>query len=332
MNFKKFFYSFDLQGNKIKNVKVDLPVNPTDITNKEYVDKNFIYDTEKSVLNSLKFTWMVNLTNKSLKELFDLLLFPTINPTYTNPFLSNISIDAPEEFIIYRGKKAIFKNRRNKFKLNYYLNLGDRHRLDLSKIIITNLDGTITEILGDIYSDVKGFEFEFDFTNILSIIWTKTLTAATPKVNNYGVESIPVDFTTTYDLTFDILSFINKNFKVYNPILYQTLNSYSEIDGYLNFDAIENAPFVKDREFYSSNTANNKILFGIPIELTKGFFYMYIDDGSIIQMDFSMFDNVTYQVVTYYADEITYNYFFGTLDLGAFTTNKQIKLGFNLVK
>lgn len=123
MNLKKIFQSFDLRGNKIINAKTNTPINPEDITNKEYVDKNASYDTVKAqnYLNPFKFNWITAVYNKTLKDVLDDLFFPLILPVYSNPIFSKVKLTLNNEF--FNGnKKIIFENTQVNFLLEYEIN------------------------------------------------------------------------------------------------------------------------------------------------------------------------------------------------------------------
>jgi hypothetical protein len=349
MNIKKIFQSFDFRGNKLINTKTNTPTDSEHIVPKSYVDENTKYNTQKAddYGNSPKFSWVTNVFNKTFKQLFDDLLFPQINPIYLNPTFSNIDLFVFDEYNITLDKKAIFLNRLTKFRIDYKISESDRISGVTPKIIIVTNDNNTTEYLGTLTSDVEGFiEFEFIFTNILSITLRKEFQEATvTKQDNYGNDYIPNDFTINYNLDFDVLNLINEKHNIYPPMLYYKMNTgiwediieaISDGDNLVSDSSL--SMFIKNRKISSINGNNNIFIIGIPEPLYNKSSLLIHINNYIIPLDIenlknnlnvaSNYNNI--KELSYYNSDI--NYYFGIVDFGTFLESKQINFQYNLYK
>lgn len=347
--FRKIWFGLDLRNNKLINAKTNTPTDSEHIAPKSYVDINTTYDTSKAQTyqNPPKFPWITNVYNKSFKQIFDELFFPVIYPTYTNPSFNNMKINVIDEFSIQGGKKGIFEDRINKFRIDYKISASDRVSGIVPKIIIVNNSNTTYEFNGTETSDTEGFiEWEFLWRDIQSITLRKVFEeSSTIKNTNYGVPYIPVEFTINYNLDFDVLNFINKNYLLFPPILYRNDiddESIEIIDSIVDGDLLSlpvgaYKKFVKDRQFIVDGDTNLYI-FGIPEPLyNKSDLILHI---GLTQnhIDFSMLsDNYdgsetgpNIKTLEYFGRNI--KYFFGVLDLGYYTEPKKVNLQFNLHK
>ncbi len=349
-NFKKIWFGLDFRNNKLINAKTNTPTDSEHIAPKSYVDTNTTYDTSKAQThqNPPKFPWITNVYNKSFKQIFDDLFFPIINPTYTNPSFNNMKINVIDEFTIQGGKKGIFEDRINKFRIDYKISGSDRISGIVPKIIVENNSGTIYEFNGTETSDTEGFiEWEFLWRDIASITLRKVFEeSSVTKNDNYGTPYIPVEFTINYNLDFDILNFITKNYLLFPPVLFfkdEDEEYVTIIDDIVDEDLLSGAGttslnlFTKDRKFIV-NGNNNLYIFGIPEPLySKSDLIMHIG-LSQQHLDFSMLDDGyigaetgdNIKTLVYFDRNI--KYFFGTIDLGYYESPKNVNLQFNLHK
>lgn len=351
MNFRKIFYGLDFRNNKIINTKTNTPTDPEHIVPKNYVDVNTTYDTNKAQThqNPPKFPWITNVYNKSFKQIFDELFFPVILPTYTNPNFYSMKISVFNEYSISGSKKAIFEDRICKFRIDYKISASDRISGIAPKIIVTNNSGGQSVFVGTETSDTEGFlEWEFLWRDIQSIVLRKEFQeASTIKNDNYGNPYIPVDFTVNYNLDFDVLNYILKNFQLYPPVLYfnDTIESYATIiNNIIDGDNLTQGSvtpslsmFTKDRKFIVDGDTNLYIL-GIPEPLYNKSNIIVHKNLEQHEIDFGMLDDGyigsdtgdNIKTLSYHGREI--KYFFGTLNFGYYSEPKTINLQFNLFK
>lgn len=91
---KKYYHNLDLLKNELKNALVKIaPSESHDIVNLESLNKSFIYDTAKAISIKNVYTTVGGLTagtdvsDKTLKELFDLIFFTSTDAIYTYPII-----------------------------------------------------------------------------------------------------------------------------------------------------------------------------------------------------------------------------------------------------
>lgn len=351
MNFRKVFFGLDFRNNKIINTKTNTPTDPEHIVPKNYVDVNTTYDTNtaQTQQNPPKFPWITNVYNKTFKQIFDELFFPVILPTYQNPTFNSMKISVFDEYSVSGSKKAIFEDRITKFRIDYKISASDRISGLVPSIIVTNNSGGISTFNGTETSDTEGFiEWEFLWRDVQSIVLRKVFQESTTiKTDNYGNQYIPVDFTINYNLDFDVLNFILKNFILYPPILYyhDSVENYATIiDNIIDGDELTHgliepqlSMFIKDRRFIVDGN-NNTYIFGIPEPLYNKSNIIVHKNLEQHEIDFGMLDDgyigadtgTNIKTLSYNGRNI--KYFFGTLNFGYYTEPKTINLQFNLFK
>lgn len=228
MFFKKLRIGLDMRGNKIINTNVDNPITNKEISNKEYVDLGDTFNTQNSLIkqNSTKFNWMTNLSNLSIKQVLDKLLFPVIYPTYLNPILKNYKLYNLGE------KSNVFGNNING-KLIFDINIGSRTPTLNYKLIITYSNNTQSIF----ESNTNIILFDFNFKNISSIKLKQIYSPVIIQNDSDGNPYIDNNFLTTYDFeyNFDIEEFINI-FNINKSIYYHLNIDNSNLNTFLSYD------------------------------------------------------------------------------------------------
>ena len=159
MFFKKIRQGLDMRRNKIINTFVDNPIEPKEISNKEYVDLGDKYDTTISInkQNSTKFNWVTNVGNLTIKQVLDKLLFTVVYPVYVNPTLKQFKL-------INLGESNNVIGNYINGDLYYEINPSDRNRTINYKLVVKYVDNSEI-IFEDITSSGK-ITFNFIWNNI----------------------------------------------------------------------------------------------------------------------------------------------------------------------
>lgn len=281
MSIKKIWKSLDFRGNKILDAVVNTPTLEKGIAPKDYVDNSTKLDTTKANQfpdGSPKFSWMdFDLKNKTFKELFDNLFFPIIKPIYTEPTFNMVKVVALNEY----GNNLIV-GRNTKFNIKYDISVGDRISTVIPKLRVTTKSPvTVTEYNGNTTANSGNFDVTFDLTNIDKIELVKQFDAVfVVKNDNYGTPYLPAQFTSSYELVYDVFGNINSNYVLFPPIVYKKLDSdTTDASTFINeindsdflSDPIANSlsTFVRDRKLFLSGDSNNVFIIGVPSPLFK---------------------------------------------------------------
>lgn len=227
MFFKKIRHGLDLRKNKIINTYIDNPVEPKEISNKEYVDLGDKYDTVKATTKpiSTKFNWVTNVGNTTIKEVLDKLLFTVVYPIYINPKLKMHTI------VNLGESNNVFGNYING-ELYYEMNESDRTPTSVYRLVVKFNDDT--EVTFNDTLSVGKITFNFIWNNIQSIKLKQVFTPVVVKNDSDGVPFIDSNFSTTYDFEYDfqISKFINI-FNISKGIYHKLNITNSNLDTYL---------------------------------------------------------------------------------------------------
>lgn len=213
----KIFRNYDFNGNRIKNVKVDIPTKDAEPTPKSFVDEKSLYNTEiaQQKKDSTKFTWLKDLYGKTIKQVLDELLFAE-NSIYHSPTITSFKFIVDWANIINvqdkTSKIILFENQMISGKFIFDINSGGRtqHIYTTPSITVKYPDfNTVTY-----YAENNKNEIIFNFT----LIPGTTITFHN-QYNEISGENIPVDFQHPYIM--DIENTIDYLFK--DAILYPSI-------------------------------------------------------------------------------------------------------------
>ena len=204
----------DFVGNYIINVKTNTPVNPDDVSNKKYVDKQSTYDTTLSNNDSTKFSWMKNLHNKSIKEILDMLLYPSRTENYVNPTLVDCRVKLLDNI---SGDNEAIINSGNNVKLQFIFELSPTQRQSnvLPKIVFTKNNGQQTEF------QLNNNEYNTDTLTGIKTVEIDMLSIKTVQlIQQYEAISgtVPAGFDLPYLLDIPLLPIIKSKFYIFEPI------------------------------------------------------------------------------------------------------------------
>ena len=228
MFFKKFRVGLDMRSNKIINSNVDNPVTDNNISNKIYVDIGDKFDTVNATTKpiSTKFNWITNVGNLPIKTVLDRLLFPVVNPTYTNPVLKNYTI-----YNLGENTNVIGGNING--RLLFEISNTTRTPTLKYKLIIRYND--TSEVIFEDINSSNIIDFNFIWDNISSIKLKQVFSPAPIQNDSDGNPFVDSNFSTTYDFeySFNLNDFI-KQFNITKSIYSLGNITQSNLDGYLN--------------------------------------------------------------------------------------------------
>lgn len=247
---KKIFHGLNLNGHKIVDAVVDIPIKTTDIVNKEYVDDENTFDTvlANDRIDSDRFEDVVAVKDNPIKEVLDKILFPVITPLYINPIIDSIDCK------LLNGQiNLLFEGGMTNTKIRLFVKFNEEvvfDRTAINKGIVTitydDLSTTTFEsvFINEVY-DIIDFEI-LDIDNITTIAYTREYSDATTiKNDNYGNPSIPSEFTTNHTI---LLNFENEIFKfstlppigiIVTTDITDASTIYDDIESVIEYDTVD---------------------------------------------------------------------------------------------
>ena len=243
MNLHNIFHGLNLRGNKIVNARVDTPTENTHIPNKIYVDTASTYDTTKATQfpTSPKFSWMNALSGKTIKEILDMLFFPVIAPTYTNPILTEATIKFPENQLLDNGFYQLFSGQTVPFSIKCSLSVSDRLSDQIIRVVARYEDTSELSFYGTTTNGIDTITGDMPIKSGMTISVERLYEeSAIIKNDNYGNPSIPEPFTIPLNFVEDITS------KIFNESNLSESPLVAPFDVALDTILIENAELLFD--------------------------------------------------------------------------------------
>jgi hypothetical protein len=333
-NKEEIYQSLDMRGNRISNFVVDEPTAAQNPVPLDYLEESQTYDTAavESQNNSPVMSWAKNLKNLTLKPLLDAVIFPIVNPIWTEPTFTGIRLTVIGELFIQAGVHLLFEGSQKTMRLDYSIVPGDRISGVTAVLKITKNDGTFVTFNSTTTSDIGGtINFTFDFTDIASMVISKVWQPSSAvKNDNYGNPFKPAEFNTNYTSSFDALALLEEGNVVSPPMVYKTLTDetlYSAgLTASMNFASLPG--FVSDKRFFLQ-PGNNQFVVLIPTALYNNceIFAIFSDDNVPIPK------SVLTPSGSFLSMEITYfgvieDYTVCTVDFGFFAVQTNVDLQF----
>ena len=292
---KKIYQSLDFVGNRLKNVKVDTPTetrNSTDFTtqqyqekkdfvaNKEYVDQVSLYDspTATNQTKSTIFDWVKNINNHTIKEVFDILLFPVIKPKYDDAKFESIdirinsNIKFGNKYLIYNDSARTLSNH---FKVSIQLNPGDRLSGVASQLIFKDKNNVeLTRFTATSTSEtLQEFEFDYQLTDDTKIIFERDNNSTNTVKQDSSGNSVPI-VNPTWKLSIDVTD------KFHDIIKFEQCYLFSDVLTDLNSPVTIVSKLYK-KQFVQAIADTNYILdIAVPKDNISGELRLLIFDNS----------------------------------------------------
>lgn len=278
MNIKKIWQSYDFRNNKVLNAKCDEPTDPEHITNKKYVDDITTYDTPKAFKykTPFKFDWLTNVYNLTYKKLFDDLLFPRVNPVYTNPVYTKIESAIFSKTQNIDGKGLLVNGVRVSGKVVILHAPNDRNATTTGSLTVTfNSDPPLTFRSNSTDNNRSIFMVDFVYKIGCKIVFSLEFNPCTiMRQDTYGDNYRPAEFNVPFTLEQDISSEFSDMFVSESSIFVRSkLNDTP-------------ASYINNRRYYTSNIISDKFTITTNLNVKKDA-WCYYD----VLMPLSMFNN-----------------------------------------
>jgi hypothetical protein len=331
MRLKKIFHGFNMNGNKIAAATVDEPTlagNPVPL---DYLQESQTYDTDAAETqeDSPVLPWAKQVQGKSLKPLLDQILFPIVNPIWTEPIFHDVKLTVIGEYFTAANKHLLFLSGQRTMRLNYLITPGDRISGVTARLTVTKNDNSTQIFNSTTTSDTDGtVNFTFDFTDIKSMVLSKVWQASTATKNdNYGNPYKPVEFNSNYTSAFDVWSLLNATNVVSSPMLYRAITDETGYDAGItdptNFTSL--IGWTTDKSFFLQ-PGNNMFTVLIPEDLFDNCFIYAIfgNDNQLVDKSFlaPSVEGITAFGLNYFGDTIPYRCC--TIDFGWFAAQQQL--------
>jgi hypothetical protein len=337
MNLRKWLHGFNMMGNKISNVTVDEPTIAAHPVPLDYLQESQNYDTAAAIAqgDSPVMPWAKGLGNQSLKPLLDKVLFPVVNPVWTEPVFTSVKLTVLGEYYTQSDKHLLMTSVQKSMRLDYTMAVNDRVSGVVAVLVVTKVGGAQQSFNSTTTSDSNGtVNFTFDFENIQSIALTKVWQASSAvKNDNYGNPYKPVEYNSPYTLSYDVWELIQDRNVVTPPVIYLNIgNSETGYDTGLSSTTnyTDLLSWAKDKRFFLQPGDSNAYTILIPTALLSSTKLYGIFNGENIEIGDDMLvpaaSGLKTLTLSYFGAQVPYTVC--TLDFGYFAAQTNLDFQF----
>ncbi|AFF28097.1 gp99 [Sphingomonas phage PAU] len=270
---KSIYHGLDLLKNELKNALVKAEASdPHEIVNLELLEKAFLYDTVKAISIKNVYSTVGGLTagtdvsNKNLKEIFDLIFFNPSSADYVYPLIANGKVTVSnnnsvvsentlgspiviEEFLDYEGDVKV------KVEFDYLQNDGG----DLSSILLNGND-----FLNDAIVTGNKYTVEIPIKSIIGNVNNKAVSLSIgydegPQKNDESGQPSGTPIPSGSIVFYSIVTFNNLSY----PAFYKVLELNEFIEATFNYQT--DGTFING-DNYASVPSDKVLVIGIPVQ------------------------------------------------------------------